>query len=160
MNWRRNTLLASSQELSEWRPEVGSLPTADIRTLNYVAALFLLEAQLTASCYMAVPMSKGSPLFAMPRSRRFCRFVMGFASLVIICILLRVILHFPHPSTVDRSVSPHSKTFVVASLENDDTSRLYDHLSDWKVERFVVNNPSAQLTVPKNKGREPMVYLT
>jgi hypothetical protein len=129
-------------------------------TLDYVAALCLLEAQLTGSRYVAVPMSKSSSLPAMPRSRRFCRFVMGFAGLVIIWIPLRVILHFPHPSTADRSASPHSKALVVASLEMDDTSWLYDHLSDWKVERFVVDNPSAQLTVPKNKGREAMVYLT
>jgi hypothetical protein len=85
---------------------------------------------------------------------------MGLASLAIIWALLTAILHLQHPSTVGKSASPYSKTLVVASLENDDTFWLFDHLPDWKVERFVVDNPLARLTVPQNKGREAMVYLT
>jgi hypothetical protein len=75
-------------------------------------------------------------------------------------MFLRAITRFRHPSTVDRSAKPNSKALVVASLEKDNTSWLYDHLSDWKVERFVVDNSSARLTVPQNKGRKAMVYLT
>jgi Protein of unknown function (DUF3431) len=120
--------------------------------LNHNAALFLLEARLTASCHATVPMSKNSSSIRMPlRSRRLCRIVMGLASLVIIWILLRVILQFLHPSSADESASPHSKTLVVGSLEKDGASWLYDHLPDWKVERFIVDNPSAQLKVPQNK---------
>jgi Protein of unknown function (DUF3431) len=52
-----------------------------------------------------------------------------------------------------------SKALVVASMEKDDTSWIQTHLSDWIVYRYVVDTPSAQYTVPQNKGREAMVYL-
>ena len=52
------------------------------------------------------------------------------------------------------------KEFVVASLKQDDTSWLQEHFSDWKANIYVVNDQAAQLTVPVNKGREAMVYLT
>lgn len=52
------------------------------------------------------------------------------------------------------------KVLVVASMEKDDTTWIEEHLPDWQLVRYVVDNPSAQYTVPKNKGREAMVYLT
>jgi hypothetical protein len=58
----------------------------------------------------------------MPRSRTLCRLVMGLAGLGIIWTPLTAILRFQYPSTVDKIASPYSKTLVVASLENDDTS--------------------------------------
>jgi hypothetical protein len=48
---------------------------------------------------------------------------------------------------------------IVASVEKDDTSWLDQHLSDWVVYRYIVDNTAAQYTVPKNKGREAMAYL-
>ncbi|MCJ1476855.1 hypothetical protein MMC13_005524 [Lambiella insularis] len=49
---------------------------------------------------------------------------------------------------------------IVASVKGDDTSWLYEHLPSWKPNIYVADNPRAPLTVPKNKGREAMVYLT
>ncbi|KAF2456483.1 hypothetical protein BDY21DRAFT_287988 [Lineolata rhizophorae] len=52
------------------------------------------------------------------------------------------------------------KTFVIASLKDDDTEWLYTYFPDWDKRQYVVNDPEAALTVPANKGRESMVYLT
>ena len=52
------------------------------------------------------------------------------------------------------------KELVVASLVGDDISWLDEPFSDWKTNIYVVNDPNASLTVPKNKGREAMAYLT
>ena len=52
-----------------------------------------------------------------------------------------------------------TKAFVVASRSQDDTTWLEEHLSDWTVYRYVVDDSQAQYTVPQNKGREAMVYL-
>ena len=55
---------------------------------------------------------------------------------------------------------PHPKELVVASMKGDATEWLVEHLSDWKANIYVANDPSASLTVAKNKGRESMIYLT
>lgn len=52
------------------------------------------------------------------------------------------------------------KELVVASLAGDDIAWLDEHFSTWKQNIYVVNNASAPLTVPKNKGREAMPFLT
>lgn len=52
------------------------------------------------------------------------------------------------------------KAFVVASFQKDDVNWVSEHFPDWEINRYVVDNTSAQFTVPKNKGRESMVYLT
>ncbi|KKZ60736.1 hypothetical protein EMCG_04584 [[Emmonsia] crescens] len=49
---------------------------------------------------------------------------------------------------------------IVAALSTDNTSWLDENLPDWKKNVYIVDNPKATLTVPKNKGRESMVYLT
>lgn len=49
---------------------------------------------------------------------------------------------------------------VVASTAQEDSSWLERYLPEWRAHRYVVNNASAPLTVPANKGREAMVYLT
>jgi hypothetical protein len=64
--------------------------------------------------------------------------------------------------TPARQNSPlaEEKELVVASIGGDDISWLDDFFSDWKKNIYVVNNASAPLTVPKNKGREAMPFLT
>jgi hypothetical protein len=52
------------------------------------------------------------------------------------------------------------KELVVASLKGDDTGWLDDYFADWKKNVYVVNDQSAPLTVPINKGREAMPFLT
>jgi hypothetical protein len=49
---------------------------------------------------------------------------------------------------------------VVASMKHENSSWLSIYFPDWKKDIYVVDDPTAPLTVPKNKGRESMVYLT
>ena len=49
---------------------------------------------------------------------------------------------------------------VVASLKRENITWLDDYLLNWKKNIYVVDDPTAELTVPTNKGREAMVFLT
>ena len=49
---------------------------------------------------------------------------------------------------------------VIASMRKENVTWLHDYLPNWKKNIYVVDDPSAELTVPKNKGREAMVFLT
>ncbi|KAI2469125.1 hypothetical protein F4781DRAFT_395325 [Annulohypoxylon bovei var. microspora] len=49
---------------------------------------------------------------------------------------------------------------VVASTSREDASWVYRHFPHWNPKVYIVDDPLTQLTVPKNKGREAMVYLT
>jgi hypothetical protein len=60
----------------------------------------------------------------------------------------------------DEAKKPVERAFVVASMQRDDVAWIHEHLPEWELYRYVVDDPSSQLTVPKNKGREAMVYLT
>ncbi|OAX79038.1 hypothetical protein ACJ72_06645, partial [Emergomyces africanus] len=53
-----------------------------------------------------------------------------------------------------------SKEIVVASLKSDDTSWIAEHLADWHASVYAVDDKESELTVPVNKARESMVYLT
>lgn len=55
---------------------------------------------------------------------------------------------------------PLSKALVVASTRKDDTSWLFSQLPDWRKSIYIVDDQNAELTVPLNKGRESMAYLT
>lgn len=50
--------------------------------------------------------------------------------------------------------------FVVAAMKSDNTDWLDKHFDDWERWIYHVDRPRGKLTVPKNKGRESMVYLT
>ncbi|KAF1948994.1 hypothetical protein CC80DRAFT_430201, partial [Byssothecium circinans] len=52
------------------------------------------------------------------------------------------------------------KELVVASSEGDETGWLDDHFDTWKKNVYVADNASAPLTVPINKGKEAMPFLT
>lgn len=49
---------------------------------------------------------------------------------------------------------------VAASQSSDNTQWLKDGFPDWDKHIYVTNDHNAELTVPMNKGREGMVYLT
>jgi hypothetical protein len=66
----------------------------------------------------------------------------------------------PTPENTVTELQPVPKRLVVASLKDDDTTWLQRRLPDWDVARYIVDDPQAKLTVPVNKGREAMVYLT
>jgi hypothetical protein len=55
---------------------------------------------------------------------------------------------------------PPEVEIVVASQTSEDTSWVAKYLPGWARSIYVTNDPRARLTVPKNKGREAMVYLT
>jgi hypothetical protein len=109
-------------------------------------------------------MSDEMGVFTLSQRRRLRRILLGFGAFVVIGLVLRASFLSPHDSapiiTDDLSIPPPAKVFVVASMENDDTAWIHEYLPDWKLIRYVVNNPKAEYTVPKNKGREAMVYLT
>ncbi|KAK4447111.1 hypothetical protein QBC34DRAFT_410452 [Podospora aff. communis PSN243] len=54
----------------------------------------------------------------------------------------------------------HAVELVVASTQRENTSWVHRNLPDWSHSIYVVDDASAMLTVPQNKGREAMVYLT
>lgn len=49
---------------------------------------------------------------------------------------------------------------VVASQASENATWLNEYFPQWEKNIYRVDDPDAPLTVPKNKGRESMVYLT
>lgn len=49
---------------------------------------------------------------------------------------------------------------VVASMRKENVTWLHEYLPNWKKNIYVVDDPTAEFTVPLNKGREAMVFLT
>ena len=93
------------------------------------------------------------------------RWILPLLALIIFGYIIRssFIVHKLPPLVLepqDTVPSTFRKELVVASLRDDDTSWLQKNLPDWKANIYVVNTHSAPLTVPVNKGREAMVYLT
>ncbi|KAI1357845.1 hypothetical protein F5Y08DRAFT_333579 [Xylaria arbuscula] len=60
----------------------------------------------------------------------------------------------------ETKTSAHDLELVVASVKAENTSWFHTYLPDWHKNIYVADDPSAPLTVPRNKGREAMVYLT
>ncbi|KAF2502337.1 hypothetical protein BU16DRAFT_554403 [Lophium mytilinum] len=60
------------------------------------------------------------------------------------------------------AVGPESRrtAVVVASQKSENSTWLSSYFPEWEKNIYAVDDPSAPLTVPKNKGRESMVYLT
>lgn len=92
---------------------------------------------------------------------------------IILALLLVVVLllglprpHLPghyslkQESDHDLTLLEHVVTLVVARRKADDTTWLTNQHLDWEKVYYTVDDPKAKLTVPKNKGREAMVYLT
>jgi hypothetical protein len=49
---------------------------------------------------------------------------------------------------------------VVASQSSENATWLEEYFPEWEKNMYRVDDANAPLTVPKNKGRESMVYLT
>lgn len=60
----------------------------------------------------------------------------------------------------EKKFVPEKKELVVASMAKDDVRWLEEFFGDWKRNVYVVDDESASLTVPRNKGREAMPFLT
>lgn len=95
------------------------------------------------------------------RANRIARVIVVFLGLSAIVVSLRTSFQSQHiVMPAGQGKEGPSKTFVVASLEKEDISWLHQYLPEWDISRYVADDPSANLTVPKNKGQEAMTYLT
>lgn len=88
----------------------------------------------------------------------------GLVAVVVALVLLTWLCGVP-PAVrwpARRSGPTYSKTLVVASLEKRDISWLEGSRANFDTAIYIVDNPSLspEFRVPKNKGREAMVYLT
>ncbi|THW03523.1 hypothetical protein D6D26_03421 [Aureobasidium pullulans] len=63
-------------------------------------------------------------------------------------------------SNAQKSISEPSIGTVVASQTRDNTTWLPSLFPDWHHNIFLADQPDAALSVPQNKGREGMTYLT
>ncbi|KAI0432305.1 hypothetical protein F5Y09DRAFT_353780 [Xylaria sp. FL1042] len=88
-----------------------------------------------------------------------------------VAILLVFLLFWLLPRRVNDDISPGylqptlsvpaQLELVVASMLGENTTWLYMYLPDnWRKNVYVVDDPTATLTVLENKGHEAMVYLT
>ena len=102
-------------------------------------------------------------MIAHSRLRRFARALCLAIAALSSLLFLRALVA-PRPWVSPRILgeppsSPRGNALVVASLEHEDVSWLHAILPEWEKNVYIANNANATLTVPKNKGRESMVYL-
>lgn len=83
-----------------------------------------------------------------------------FAFIAILTASLSLYWSYPPSKSTPLFSKPRNSALVVASLQADETSWIHEHFPDWHLFRYIVDDKDAELTVPKNKGREAMVYLT
>jgi hypothetical protein len=83
-------------------------------------------------------------------------------AVAVLLTLLGLHLHLQRDwsSAVSQPIkTPPAVRVVVASLRSEDTSWVHRHLPNWSRHIYIVDDPTAEFTVPKNRGREAMVYL-
>lgn len=97
--------------------------------------------------------------FGADRRKSYHR-LLAFA--LIVMLATSMILHWSQtpPNSAQPLSKPHKQAIVVASLQADETSWIHEHLPEWYLFRYVADDKHAELSVPENKGREAMVYLT
>jgi hypothetical protein len=61
---------------------------------------------------------------------------------------------------VNAGLKSRRTAVVVASQASENATWLNHYFPSWETNIYHVDDPDAPLTVPKNKGRESMVYLT
>ncbi|KAK4241877.1 hypothetical protein C8A03DRAFT_11876 [Achaetomium macrosporum] len=85
-------------------------------------------------------------------------------TILVICTWLLILQFHPQwgriPSVDTPFVQPPPVEIVVASLKSENTSWVHRYLPGWSRRIYIVDDLSAPLTVPRNKGREAMVYLS
>ena len=90
--------------------------------------------------------------------RRALFLLAGFIATI---VLLKITFASSKDEVPIVAAKPHSaRTLVVSSMKKDNTSWIEEGLPDWTLRRYIVDDPTATYTVPQNKGREAMVYLT
>lgn len=80
-------------------------------------------------------------------------------------LLIPIFIYFFHiyisHAEIHSSTGRYPKKHIVAARKAaDNTAWVTEHLRDWQAKVYVVDDQSAELTVPKNKGHESMAYLT
>lgn len=65
-----------------------------------------------------------------------------------------------NPESSTLKAGKNTKEMIIAKVKADDTKWLLTFFPDWKKNFYVVDDRKAYLKIPKNKGRESMVYLT
>lgn len=98
------------------------------------------------------------PILSRPRSLR--RLLLGLSVLAVISLVFRGRGSWLSSQDESPIGSTSTKSFIVATQKNDDTAWIEENFPDWNLIRYVVDDSNARYTVPKNKGREAMVYLT
>jgi hypothetical protein len=64
------------------------------------------------------------------------------------------------PLKANGGVKARRTAVVVASQSSENATWLEEYFPEWEKNIYRVDDANAPLTVPKNKGRESMVYLT
>lgn len=64
------------------------------------------------------------------------------------------------PGLAKPASEPYTKTIVMARLKSDDISWVYNELEGFNTSIYTVDDDLATPSVPQNKGREAMAYLT
>ncbi|KAF1945918.1 hypothetical protein EJ02DRAFT_337380 [Clathrospora elynae] len=64
------------------------------------------------------------------------------------------------PLKANWGIKARRTAVVVASQHSENAMWLHKYFPQWEKNIYSVDDPNAALTVPKNKGRESMVYLT
>ena len=72
------------------------------------------------------------------------------------------------PARLDQSRFPHYHSsnnsneveLVVSSVAKTNTTWIHEHIPHYPASIYIADDPSANLTVTKNKGHESTVYLT
>jgi hypothetical protein len=68
--------------------------------------------------------------------------------------------HYLEAGSTKPHGEPYSQNLVMAKLRKEDISWLYSRFPDTNTTIYVVDDDPENLQIPKNKGRESMVYLT
>ncbi|QKX54105.1 uncharacterized protein TRUGW13939_01188 [Talaromyces rugulosus] len=64
------------------------------------------------------------------------------------------------PKKGDADATQYSKTLVIAKVKSDDTRWIEENVVGWDTAIYVVDDPTAPLHPPMNKGHEAMVYFS
>lgn len=67
-----------------------------------------------------------------------------------------------HPKDLKANTGSRQRktAVVVASRGSENATWLTEYFPQWQLNHYRLDDPDAPLKVPKNKGRESMVYLT
>ncbi|KAI8631624.1 hypothetical protein F5Y19DRAFT_424360 [Xylariaceae sp. FL1651] len=170
----RLVVIFFTPELTPIAPISPISPSLSIAASSLFLSDALISSLISATELLLAGCEASSFAIAMVASLRSPR-RLAVASFVVTCLFLLLALRHRdylvgQPANVlpdrlhagDEGSHKHELQLelVVASTKKEDTSWLHTYLPDWHKSIYVTDDARAPLTVPKNKGREAMVYLT